>query len=108
MTSVTIPAGVAEIVDGTFSGCTALKNISLSEGLTFIGEEAFTGCTSLIDLMIPDSCRDIELGAFNECPQINIHATDDDFLRNYLEERDEYIDEMEMEKWMKDEEERWY
>lgn len=48
--SVNIPARVTEIKEGTFDNCTSLASATLPENLTAIGEGAFGYCTALSEI----------------------------------------------------------
>ena len=52
---------------GGFSGCTALKSVTLPEGVKVIENTAFSHCTSLESITIPMSLTEIERYAFSYC-----------------------------------------
>lgn len=52
---------------GGFSGCTALKSVTLPEGVKVIENTAFSHCTSLRSITIPKSVTEIVKGAFDNC-----------------------------------------
>jgi hypothetical protein len=58
---------VTSIGNYTFSGCTSLRSVTISNGLTSIGQEAFKGCTWLTSVAIPSSITSIGHDAFNGC-----------------------------------------
>ena len=70
--TVIVPVSLEEIGTGAFSGCSALKSISLTADtkLTAIPASAFSG-TSLESIVIPDSVTEIGNGAFNNCTALN-------------------------------------
>ncbi len=68
--SVTVPANVKTIAKRSFTACTALKTLNLSEGLEFIGEMAFWNCTSLESVVIPSTVTTIEQRAFASCSSL--------------------------------------
>lgn len=73
--SIKIPDSVIEIYADTFSGCTALENITLSKNLKSIETRAFYKCSSLTNIVIPDSVTSIATSAFAQCmalKQVNI------------------------------------
>ena len=65
--SITIPAGITQISDGAFSGCTNLTEITIPDTVTAIGSSAFHGCTGLTNAVIPESVTKIGWGAFEAC-----------------------------------------
>ena len=66
--TVIVPVSLEEIGAGAFSGCSALKSISLTADtkLTAIPASAFSG-TSLESIVIPDSVTEIGNSAFENC-----------------------------------------
>ena len=58
------------INENTFSGCTNLTRIVISNGITSIGDSAFRGCRSLISIEIPDSVTSIGDDAFFGCSSL--------------------------------------
>ena len=50
-----------------FSGCSALKLLSIPNTVTEIGWQAFSGCTNLEDITIPESVTSIGGNAFSGC-----------------------------------------
>ena len=67
LVSVTIPDGVTEISDFTFSCCYNLIEVTLPGNLTSIGEMAFAECVALTSITLPNSLSNIEYGAFSVC-----------------------------------------
>ena len=65
ITSVVIPSTI-ERIDGLFSNCTRLANVTLGD-LETIGEYAFNYCPSLSRIVIPNSVTAIGEGAFENC-----------------------------------------
>ena len=53
LTSVTIPASVTEIGEGTFKDCTSLITLSIANKSIIIPENAFSGCTALTTVNVP-------------------------------------------------------
>ena len=76
LVSVTLPASVTSIEDGSyrddgaFSRCTNLTSITIGDGMTSIGDYAFYCCTSLTSVTIPASVTSIGETAFGECRSI--------------------------------------
>ena len=69
-----IPAGVTEIGDSAFSGCSLLTHITIPDSVTKIGQRAFAFCSALTDITIPDSVTKIGQRAFSHCSEIT-HIT---------------------------------
>ena len=68
LASFTYPENAAGIIwNNAFSGCTALRSVTLSSGLTKIYNGAFSGCTSLDSLSLPDTLTNIGEVAFQNC-----------------------------------------
>lgn len=63
----TVKDGTAAIADGTFLGCTKLKDIKISNSVKHIGLLTFYGCTGLASITIPDSATTIDYSAFYGC-----------------------------------------
>jgi uncharacterized repeat protein (TIGR02543 family) len=74
LTSITIPAGVTNIGNSAFSGCTSLTSITISESVTSIGEWAFVNCTSLTSITIPEGVTSIGEWAFYGCTTLTIQV----------------------------------
>ncbi len=67
VTSISVPAGTAEIYNYTFAGFNTLTALTLPEGLLSIGDYAFSGCTLLTGVSIPNGTEKIGKKAFYEC-----------------------------------------
>ena len=67
LTSVSIPYGVASILEGAFQGCSSLTSVSIPYSVTSIGDSAFAGCTGLTSITIPSSVTSIGSSAFISC-----------------------------------------
>ena len=50
LTSVTIPNGVAGILENAFAGCTGLRSVTIPSSVTWISERAFADCILLYDI----------------------------------------------------------
>ena len=57
------------IGDHVFAG-SGIEEIILPEGLEYIFEETFIFCTKLKKVVIPHSVKDVEYGAFDNCPNL--------------------------------------
>jgi hypothetical protein len=66
-----LPAGLATIGSGAFSGCKNIAAITIPDSVTTIGEKAFAYCESITDINIPDSITDIGNAAFEGCKNLN-------------------------------------
>jgi hypothetical protein len=65
LVSITVPEGVTDLPDGTFSGASFLTRVSLPTGLTTIGDSAFESATSISSISIPSSVEIIGTDAFS-------------------------------------------
>ena len=54
----------------TFSGCTSLTSVTISNSVTSIGGYAFEGCTRLTSVIIPNSVISILGCAFRDCTDL--------------------------------------
>ena len=66
--TVTVPCDIP--ASNTFSGCTALKSVTLAEGVTTVGYRAFNGCTALSTLNLPRSLTTMTGTALNNCSAV--------------------------------------
>ena len=73
---ITLPEGVTEIPEATFSDCTSLKEIIIkAPHLEYIGEDCFFGCNSLKEIKLP-ACKTIFPSSFStDFQDIKIYAT---------------------------------
>ena len=67
--SYSIPNGVKEI-DGAFSGCINLVNVSIPNSVSKIGWNTFEDCQNLSKVILPDSIKDIKPNAFYNCKNL--------------------------------------
>ena len=70
--AVHVDAGITNLPDFAFYGCSALETVSFAEGsqLTTIGGSAFNGCTSLKELTLPQGVKTIYGNAFRSCSNL--------------------------------------
>lgn len=68
---LTVPAQVETIGGRAFSGCTALKTVTLSYGVASVGDYAFSNCSNLATLSFPATLTSIGDGAFSFCSSIS-------------------------------------
>lgn len=73
--SISIPKGVTSIGNSAFAECGGLKNITIPKGVTRIGSRAFW-CSGLKNITIPNSVVSIGVGAFEYCGLTNITIPD--------------------------------
>ena len=67
LTSLTIPAEVAEVKDYAFYNCNGVTIIDIVDGVESIGNSAFYGCSDLETLYISNTIESIDDYAFAEC-----------------------------------------
>lgn len=72
LTSVKIPASVAEIQSDAFSKCTNLSSVEIEAGskLKVIPYTCFKGCENLGSVVLPEGIETISEYAFKECPSL--------------------------------------
>ncbi len=70
ITSVTLPATVAEIQATAFEGCTALESFTHNGNVTVIGSKAFYGCNNLSTLTLNFTGSEIGSEAFAGCGKL--------------------------------------
>ena len=70
ITSVTLPATVAEIQATAFEGCTALESFTHNGEVTVIGSKAFYGCNNLSTLVLNFTGSEIGSEAFAGCGKL--------------------------------------
>ena len=66
---VNISAGITNLPDFAFFGCTSLEAVNFAENssLTTIGGSALRGCSALTELTLPDGIQTIYGNAFRDC-----------------------------------------
>ena len=77
MPCITIPTGVTNIGENTFSYCNGLTSVTISDNVTTIRHYAFFNCTGLTSVVIGNGVIIIEDGAFTDCFRLQsviIHA----------------------------------
>ena len=67
---LTIPAGVTEIKNYTFSGANGLTSVTIPEGGTAIGDYAFCNCSNLSGVVIPEGVTGIGRYTFSSCSKL--------------------------------------
>ncbi len=69
LTSVKLPSTLTKLGRNSFSWCTSLTSVELSDSIKTIGEEAFKG-SGLTTVKLPASLENIESRAFQECKSL--------------------------------------
>ena len=67
LTSILLPSTINELENGSFAGCSILKEVKLLSNISAIPSECFNGCESLEDIKMPMSITSIEQKAFYGC-----------------------------------------
>lgn len=67
LTEFTVPDGVRELHEKSFSGCTQLTRVTLPEGLVVIGSGTFKGLDRITEITLPQSVTEIGASAFEGC-----------------------------------------
>ncbi len=67
---------VTSIRASAFSGCTALRSVTVEEGVTSIGEKAFYNCSNLTNIKLPSTLTEIGGEAFYNCTSLQCNAYD--------------------------------
>lgn len=68
--AITIPDGVKEIKENTFSGCCSITSIVFPNVIDRIGDYAFVDCSEVFSVTWPSSLRIIERYAFSYCKKL--------------------------------------
>ena len=87
--NVTLPDSVTSLAANVFNGCTSLESITLPAGFTSISGNAFKGCTALTEVVLtnPDAVVSITSTTFTGCDQLITVTVPDALLGQYA--RDE-------------------
>lgn len=67
LVGITFPGSLKRVEDGIFMGCTALREVVLSEGIEEIGRSAFQRCHGLERVQLPSTLKELGSWAFEEC-----------------------------------------
>ena len=60
-------------------------------GVTEINSQAFVSCTNLQHVSLPQSCTTLGAGAFQNCPSLQLSATDLQYVENIEGNRDSFL-----------------
>ncbi len=78
LTSFEVNANTKYILQGAFSGLTAIERVNLPEGLEIIEKSAFSGCSSLSTINLPSTLKTIKDSAFSGCSALTSISIPDD------------------------------
>lgn len=67
LATLTVGAGVKELQEGMFEGCTALKTVVLPDTIKTIPARIFRDCTSLTDVTMGSAVTTVKDAAFSGC-----------------------------------------
>ena len=81
--SIVIPSTLTEIYYGIFTNCANLKSVTLKEGLVDICDGSFQGCTSLKEILIPSTVTNIGSNVFNN--NMIIHGYTNSYAQAYVD-----------------------
>ena len=70
LTSVELPAELAEIGAEAFADCTSLAEVGIPAAVTNLGERAFAACGTLSSIALPKSLEELRDGTFAGCASI--------------------------------------
>lgn len=76
ITKIILPEGIEHVMEGAFSGCTALEEVVLPSSLRTIEKKAFKDCPSLTTVNL-NYVEKIGDNAFENCPNLQLNATTD-------------------------------
>lgn len=75
-----------EVIGGSvFYGCTSLESITLPKGVTTIYGNAFAKCTKLTSVYLPDSISYMSSSAFKNCTKVVLSVGYDSYAKEYAE-----------------------
>ena len=80
-TSLVVPSGVTNILDGAFTGYSTLTSVVLPSGVTTIGEAAFSNATVFASITIPASVTTIGANAFCDTQLATVYVSKGDTAR---------------------------
>ena len=70
LTTVTVSDGITAIGEGCFSECYHLKNVNIPSSIQQIGSDAFSMCLSLEEISLPNGLSIITGGLFSHCESL--------------------------------------
>ncbi|MDO4174644.1 MAG: S-layer homology domain-containing protein [Eubacteriales bacterium] len=68
--TVTLPAQITALGNGTFQNCPNLTSITIPDRVTNLGQNLFSGCTHLESVELPEAIASIASGAFASCTSL--------------------------------------
>lgn len=71
---ITLPRGLTEITEETFSNCESITTVKIPNGVNVIGPYAFRNCTALSAVYIPESVNQIARNAFDGCHSCTLYV----------------------------------
>lgn len=72
LVAINLPSSMRLIDNRAFEGCNRLRNIGLKEGIEVIGEKAFAGIDDLTEVLVPKSVNFIAPDAFDSKSNITL------------------------------------
>lgn len=79
----TTPVGVQTVAENSFTGCTALTELTLTPGVAMVEKDALKGCTALNKVMVPLTLKTIQSGAFADCDVKDVYYAGTEAERNH-------------------------
>ena len=85
LTSVIFEDGskLTTVGGSAFNGCTSLKELTLPQGVKTIYGNAFRGCSNLVSVYLPDTVSYITGGAFRDCGKVVLSVARDSYAKQY-------------------------
>ncbi|MCH5209417.1 MAG: leucine-rich repeat protein [Oscillospiraceae bacterium] len=87
ITSIILPDSVKSVYYYAFSGCTSLKDVTLSKRMNKLND-IFWACSSLEKVRVPSSITELEKDIFADCPNVTLYCTADSAAEVYAKEND--------------------
>lgn len=71
LTKIVLPAGITEIGNSMFEGCSELIEVVMPDTVTSVGSYAFSGCKKLEKLVLSQNIESIGRSAFSNCDALD-------------------------------------